>query len=353
MPAGASRQRFFWPPLQFGEPRIEYIDFYGTNIDVRRGGETWLEEVVLGKEEAKNIFSRPKDLASDGQGRLFVTDVDRQVVFVLDLVHHKVRNILSDSGGPLQLGFPGGIDIARDGDVYVVDSGSRWVCVVGRDERSTRRFGGEHLVRPTGIAVDSERGRVYVVDTGAHSVVAFDFAGNYLWTLGQRGEGPGEFNFPLDADVGPDGNLYVLDAMNARVQVFDADGGYLRSFGSRGAAEGRFQMAKALAVSPSGHVYVTDSQANCFNIYSLEGDFLLRVGGTSFVAGAEIAPGGFYLPQGIDVDANETVWVVDSLNRLVHRFQYLNEKYLAAHPILPGQAASPEVMRGFPKDVGK
>jgi DNA-binding beta-propeller fold protein YncE len=352
-PSASERKRYFWPPPIFDQPRIEYIDQYRTDADARRGAESWLEEAILGKERPRRVFSRPKDIASDGSGRVFVTDVDLRKVVVFDLARHKLRFLRTADGAEATFRFPAGIAVDGDGRVYVTDSATREVVVFGADETRVASFGAGQLSRPTGLAVDAERGRLYVVDTDAHAVAVFDAAGNYLSTIGRPGGGEGEFNFPLDAAVDPEGNLYVLDSMNARVQVFDPAGGWLRAFGERGTAPGAFQVAKALAVSPSGHVYVTDSRAHRFYIYDQQGSFLLAVGGMAAMTGEGVSPGGLYLPQGIDVDANEAIWVVDSLNRMFHRFQYLSEKYLAEHPILPGQAYLPPELEGLPAGGGK
>lgn len=344
-PPVVERKRFFWPPPGYGQPRIEYLNFYQTDEDTRRGVHNWLEEAILGKERPAPLFTRPHDVASDGEGRVFVTDISKRVVFILDLVRHEVRLLQSGKGGPATFRFPYGVALAEDGTTYVVDSGNQEVQVFGADERFRKSFGKEHLARPTGLAVDSARRRLYVVDTDAHRVVVFGTDGTFLRASGSRGDAAGEFSFPLDAAVDSEGNLYVLDSMNARVQVFDPEGNFVRAFGERGTAAGSFQVAKAIAVSPSGHVYVTDSMANRFVVFDLAGKLLLNVGGASPVLAGRVNPGGFYLPQGIDVDANDTIWIVDSLNRLVHEYQYLTEAYLAKHPISADQLYLPPVLQ--------
>ena len=83
--------------------------------------------------------------------------------------------------------------------------------------------------------------------------------------------------------------------------------------------------------------------AHRFVVFDLEGNFLLTIGGKFIVNAGEVAPGGFYLPGGVDVDREDGVWVVDAQNRIIHRFQYLNAAYLERNPIVEGQAVEPEV----------
>jgi hypothetical protein len=88
-------------------------------------------------------------------------------------------------------------------------------------------------------------------------------------------------------------------------------------------------------------VYVTDSRANRFVIFDLAGNFLLSIGAKHLVGEGFVAPGGFYLPQGVAADRSGGIWVVDSLNRMVHQFQYLDETYLREHPIDPAEIFLP------------
>ena len=97
-------------------------------------------------------------------------------------------------------------------------------------------------------------------------------------------------------------------------------------------AEGSFQVPKNLAVSRRGNVYVTDALGHKMVIFSKEGDFLLRIGGKSVVKGG-VSPGGFYFPRGIEVDGKSSIWVVDTLNRIVHELQFLTPEYLQDNPI--------------------
>lgn len=344
---GAERNRFFWPPGP-EKPRIEYINYYLTEQDAKRGEEDWLEKAIFGQSQPRRLFMRPSGIASDGKGRVFVTDVEAKKVYIFDLAGRQVRLLKNVEGHPAIFMFPVSVEMDDRGRAYVVDSRlPRKIHLFGADERLKKSFGEEQLERPVGMAVDSARQRLYVADADAHRVAIFDTDGNFLSTMGERGVEEGKFNFPLDVAVDADGNLYVLDSMNARIQVFDGEGSFLRQFGERGMSAGAFQMPRSLDVSRSGHLYVVDSRANRFVVFDLEGNLLLTVGGRSTATAKGVSPGGFSLPQAIDVDDDEAIWVVDSLNRMFHQFQYLNDEYLAEHPILPGQTFFPP---GFHRD---
>ncbi len=63
---------------------------------------------------------------------------------------------------------------------------------------------------PWNVAVDS-RGRIHVLDLDAHQLHLFDGDGTHLRTVGSRGEGPGELQFPAGLAVDPEGRAWVVD----------------------------------------------------------------------------------------------------------------------------------------------
>ena len=69
------------------------------------------------------------------------------------------------------------------------------------------------------IAVDANH-NVYAFDDQAQEVRVFDSAGEYLETLGRRGEGPGEFSRAEAIAMLPDGRLVVRDPGNSGLEVF-------------------------------------------------------------------------------------------------------------------------------------
>lgn len=79
------------------------------------------------------------------------------------------------------------------------------------------------------IAINSE-GTIYVSDMIDHCIKAFDSNGNYIKTIGQKGQGPGEFSGPINVEIGPQDKIYVMDAWNKRVVTLDKNGVYLSSF---------------------------------------------------------------------------------------------------------------------------
>jgi len=110
------------------------------------------------------------------------------------------------------------------------------VVLVGADGRIVRELGdpGEGW-SPTGIAVASESGDVWVADGYGKSVVhRFGADGSHRQTLTGE-EGAGRFDCPHGVLVDgrrADPELYVTDRANGRIQVYDLDGAFRRVVGA-------------------------------------------------------------------------------------------------------------------------
>ncbi len=77
------------------------------------------------------------------------------------------------------------------------------------------------------IQVDTD-GNIYVLDSGNHRLQVFNKNGNYIRTLGKRGQGPGEFNTPVRLQLDDKkGNIYVADNILRKIIIFDKEGKYI------------------------------------------------------------------------------------------------------------------------------
>jgi len=100
------------------------------------------------------------------------------------------------------------------------------------------------------LAVDDDE-NIYVSDSKAAFIKVFDKSGNYLRTIGKKGQGPGEFLYPFEILVMPQGELMVNDLYQLRVHFFSLDGKYLRQFSSSTMA-----MFRRPRVDSEGHIIV-------------------------------------------------------------------------------------------------
>ncbi len=81
---------------------------------------------------------------------------------------------------------------------------------------------------PADIAFDSQ-GNIYILDSGNHRIQKFSPDGKYLTTIGQQGQGPGEFQYPQSLSLDSEGNLYISDMGNRKIHVLKPGGGELHT----------------------------------------------------------------------------------------------------------------------------
>lgn len=328
------RQRFFWPPPP-GVPKIEYINFYFSTDDLKRGVDSRFEDAILGRRLPERLIFQPYSVASDGKERLFVADLTGGVIHVFEIENHKYRKMKEGING-LQKVF-----VDSYGDIWALNNVNGSVLHFSSAEKELGEIKLSGLVRASSFAVDRSRSIIYLVDTAQHQLRVYDLEGHFLRTIGKRGPLAGEFNFPGDIDLDAKGNLYIVDVLNARIQILAPDGTALKMFGERGTARGAFSIPKGIAVSPSGLIYVTDATQHKLVIFDAEGEYLLTIGARFVYTDSDMVPGGFNFPAGIDVDNSEAIWVADLMNGMVHKFQYLTPEYLTKKPILPKEIYYP------------
>ena len=70
-------------------------------------------------------------------------------------------------------------------------------------------------------------GNIYVLDSRAPKLIKFDSRGNVLFSIGRKGQGPGEFMVPMMMELGKQNSILVYDLGNHRLSYFSADTGEL------------------------------------------------------------------------------------------------------------------------------
>ncbi|MBA1148585.1 hypothetical protein H0Z60_16165 [Ectothiorhodospiraceae bacterium WFHF3C12] len=123
--------------------------------------------------------------------------------------------------------------------------------------------GEGYFTEPRGVAVDAERGYLYVADTKNNRVQQFDLdTGHVVDVWGRNGSAePPNFAWPGDVAVDANGNVYVVD-INDRIRKFTWDGSLIARFGASGAGSGEMRVPVGIAVGDDGHLYVAEETPN-------------------------------------------------------------------------------------------
>jgi sugar lactone lactonase YvrE len=305
-----------WPPAP-DRARIRYVQSIRTPEDagIRRNPfRRFFERLVHGRRVRG--MARPYGVAVAPNGTIAVADPDARSVHLFDVEQSRYRRVIEADREPLV--SPIGIAVDGQGRFYVSDSVRGVVLRFDPRGHWIDTLGAGSLERPTGLAFDTTRNVLWVVDTAGHRLVGFDDHGREVSRFGARGTGPGQFNYPVAVAVDSTGRLFVTDSMNFRVQVLESDGRFVRAFGMPGNGPGNFDKPKGIALDSDGHVYVVEGLHDVIHVYDGEGRLLTVVGGTG------IGEGELTLPAGIHIDGDR-ILIADSANHRVQVLRYLGD----------------------------
>lgn len=96
--------------------------------------------------------------------------------------------------------------------------------------------------------------RVYVSDARLDVARAYDLDGNFLFTIGTTGQGPGEYESAAGVVGLPDGRIAVHDGQ--KLIIYDHDGNYIEAWGNSENSGFRFMGAGMYAVTTNGDIYL-------------------------------------------------------------------------------------------------
>ncbi len=301
-----------WP--RGGERRIAWVgEIRGPeNLGIERGFFSRVWDFVSGREELDGLY-RPYGVALDAAGRIAVADPGRRTVHLYDPAGGSALRLKGTAEAPLV--YP--VAVAFLGRTLLVADAEAG-AVRGYDESGNPvpiPVVLPALTRPSGLAVDERRGRLFVSDTAAHVVHVLPFGeGGQPRVLGRRGEAPGQFNSPTHLALDGEGRLAVCDALNFRVQLFDADLKHQGGFGQNGDGLGDLSRPKGIVIDKEGVVFVLDGYFDVIQAFQPDGTLLGVMGGSG------VAPGRLWLAGGMALDARGRLYVADTFNARIQVF---------------------------------
>jgi hypothetical protein len=112
-----------------------------------------------------------------------------------------------------------GIEIVRNGGERALDWRLEPELTLGGQDDGPESF---FRIHPASIAAHD--GALYVLDPGNHRVLEFDLEGRHVRTLGGRGGGPGELEWPQSLMIEADGTLAIADISRQGLVRIASDG---------------------------------------------------------------------------------------------------------------------------------
>ena len=168
-----------------------------------------------------------------------------------------------------------------DGSVWVVAYGSNEIIKIDVNGviRDRKRGPLNGFDRPYDM-VRGLDGRLYLSEYRGGRVSVLSPNGDFLFYIGSRGLGQGQFVGPQNMTIDEDGYLYVIDYGNMRISKFDPDGLFILSFGLKSSYFPGLLSPTGIAAG-NGRIYAADNIARAIYIFDPNGYYLGRLAVTS------------------------------------------------------------------------
>src|SRR3990170_8741265 len=277
-----------------------------------------------------NGLQNPMGVAVGQDGRVYVTETGgERMIHVYNSLRQEVGSFAPpDTQAPERV--PVYIAVNPKGDVYVSDRGAGTIFIFSPDGvaqgRVTPPKGFEDW-HPLGLTFDPA-GNLYVADVTPekHRVIVLDPEGKLKLSFGSQGEEDGQFWFPNGIAVDSKGRIYVADSNNGRMQAFDKDGKFLFKI-SRGMSSGDLSIPRGIAIDSEDRLLVADTSRAAVQAYHIsesagsdpQSAAVEFLGGFSGDAGSGVS---FQFPNGLALDGQGQIYVVDRANNRVQVWKY-------------------------------
>lgn len=273
-----------------------------------------------------NELQRPAGVEVGKDGRVYVVDAGKRRVSVFTGAGKYLFSFSKTDKGVLRAP----VNVAVKGsEVWVTDRRYRAIYIYDLEGKFLRTFAPKseptYKWGPLALSFDAS-GALRATDVGVtdkHRITFFSAEGSRTVTLGRTAQvngvltSPGEFYFPSGLAVAPNGDVFVSDSNNRRIQVFTPNGELVRIIDSSGIPRG-------LAIG-AGRLFAVDALAHVVDIYDLQGKTLVQFGSKGF------GPGQFNYPADVDLDGRGRIYVSDRENNQVQVWGWP----VAAPPTIP------------------
>ncbi|MEX2617182.1 MAG: peptidyl-alpha-hydroxyglycine alpha-amidating lyase family protein [Alphaproteobacteria bacterium] len=163
-------------------------------------------------------------------------------------------------------------------NVYVFNRGEHPMIVFDREGNFLRSWGEDIFSKAHGLHIGPNE-TLYCTDDGDHTMRACTLDGKVLMTIGTSNKpAPYMSGLPFHrcthTALSPDGDIYVSDGYgNPRVHKYSPDGRLLFSWGESGVEPGQFNLPHNICCDADGWVYVADRENHRIQVFDGNGKF--------------------------------------------------------------------------------
>ena len=192
-------------------------------------------------------------VADTGNDRIVVYDIDPATGYLT--LAFAFGSTGSATG---EFNKPRGVALDAVGNIYIADQANNRIQVFDLTGSYLRSI-DDMRAQPVSVAVDSV-GNTYSVFSAISTVSVYNASGIFIASFGVDGSGDGQLNNPFDIKIGEGDRIYVLDTSNNRIEIFDSAYGYLVAYGLFGTDEGELNYPQGICFSDDGELYIADTR---------------------------------------------------------------------------------------------
>ena len=208
-----------------------------------------------------NAIEAPLGIYADPMGRIYISDIRSKYVGVYSLTPgsngESSATLLFKLGkGDGEFDRPNAIAVSEQNIIYVADSKANIIRAYDQSGQALFAFGTGLLNGPVGITIDNSASEIYVIDYNNSCVRVFDLQGNLRRSIASGGN---VLLRPLGAAV--DGTrLFVTDSYHSVISVFDkASGSFLNRIGNYGNGLNEYVTPIDLSLDKDNKLFITNS----------------------------------------------------------------------------------------------
>jgi DNA-binding beta-propeller fold protein YncE len=284
------------------KPRIQYLTSFSKSTDIT-GEQSGFMSSIVGDEDKRSL-NKPYGI-SIHKGKIYICDTMLGGLIIVDLNNSTFENFLPKGMGELKK--PINCYTDSDGKLFVTDVQRQQVVVFDENRNYLTSFGEKEDIKPIDVIVDDKN--IWVADLKNHKVVVYDKS-NYKFKNSIPGENPDSaatLYSPTNLSI-INNNIYVSDFGDFNVKVYSKDGKYERTVGSYGRNLGQFIRQKGIAVDKDENLYVVDAGFENVQIFDKEGQLLM------FFGGPYNGPGDMWLPAKVIIDYDNIEYYQEYVN---------------------------------------
>jgi len=248
-------------------------------------------------------------------------DIDLKILGSLGTPPAFVKAWGTEGSGNGQFISPSEIATDSSGNVYVVDLGNQRIEKFTSDGTYQSQWPcGSTLSIPSGITIDNKDRIIVVLGNLEHdtpgAVLVTNTNGamlNSMTLSSNNQELNEELAYPHGVAAGQGWDVFV--ATNYHVVKYNSSNfNPITSWGGQGSGNGKFYGINGIAVDSNGNVYVIEGANHRVQKFDSNGNYLTQWGSEGS------GPGQFLNPEGIAVDPSGNVYVSDVGNDCVQKF---------------------------------